>query len=393
MTKKTQIRIAVTATTVGLAAAGAAMAATKLHSSHGSAANAGLGSFISAGASSNAPAVHFGGRGGPHGDDLAAAATYLGLTQAALQTQLQSGKTLAQVANATSGKSEAGLIDALVAAEKAELAQEVKDGHLTQARADQLTAALPARTKQQVESTHPAGGPGHGPGGGRGDDLAAAATYLGITQAALQTQLESGKTLAQIANATSGKSEAGLIDALVAAEKAELAQAVKDGKLTQAQADQLTAGLQARFKQQVESTRPAGGPGPGFGHGHGPGDDLQAAATYLGTTVDALVTQLQSGKTLAQIANATSGKSAAGLVDALVAAEKAELAQAVKDGELTQAQADQLATGLTARATAQVNGTGFPGGHDGPGGHDDHGFGGPAPGSSTQATPSSGTHI
>ena len=55
---------------------------------------------------------------------------------------------------------------------------------------------------------------------------------------------------------------------------------------------------------------------------HGPGDrvrGLDAAATYLGATVDALRTQLQSGKTLAQIANATSGKSAAGLIDALVA--------------------------------------------------------------------------
>ena len=80
---------------------------------------------------------------------------------------------------------------------------------------------------------------GHGPGGpGGGDDLAAAATYLGLSQSDLQTALQSGKTLAQVANATSGKSAAGLIDALVAAEKTELAAAVTAGTLTQAQADQ-----------------------------------------------------------------------------------------------------------------------------------------------------------
>ena len=53
----------------------------------------------------------------------------------------------------------------------------------------------------------------------------------------------------------------------------------------------------------------------------GPGDELATAASYLGTTVAELQTQLQSGKTLAQIANATSGKSADGLVQALVAAD------------------------------------------------------------------------
>jgi hypothetical protein len=58
---------------------------------------------------------------------------------------------------------------------------------------------------------------------------------------------------------------------------------------------------------------------PGFGHhGDRPGG-LEAAASYLGTTADALRAQLQSGKTLAQIADATSGKSAQGLIDALVA--------------------------------------------------------------------------
>jgi hypothetical protein len=131
--------------------------------------------------------------------------------------------------------------------------------------------------------------------------LAAAATYLGTTADALRTQLESGNTLAQIAAATSGKSAAGLIAALVADAKATLgANAPSD--LTQ------------RITDMVNRVHDMHGPGD-----HGRPGGLDAAATYLGTTVDALRTQLRSGKTLAQIADATSGKSAQGLIDALVA--------------------------------------------------------------------------
>ena len=197
-------------------------------------------------------------------------------------------------------------------------------------------------------------GPGHGRGG---DELAAAATYLGTTQAGLVTQLQAGKTLAQIADATSGKSTAGLIDALVAAEKTELDAAVTAGRITQAQEDQIAPTLQARFTDLVNNTRPDHGPGFGHGHGGPGGDDFAAAATYLGLTPAALDAQLQAGKTLAQIADATSGKSAAGLVDALVAHETTELDAALKAGTITQAQHDQIVSGLKARFTALANGT------------------------------------
>ena len=199
-----------------------------------------------------------------------------------------------------------------------------------------------------------AGGPFHG-----GDDLTAAATYLGTTAGDLQSKLSSGQTLAQIADATSGKSASGLIDALVTHEKTELQQAVTDGKLTQTQADQLETNLTDRITALVNHTKPAG-PGPGGHFGIGPfhgGDDLTAAATYLGTTAGDLQSKLSSGQTLAQIADATSGKSASGLIDALVTHEKTELQQAVTDGKLTQTQADQLETNLTDRITALVNHT------------------------------------
>ena len=103
--------------------------------------------------------------------------------------------------------------------------------------------------------------------------LSAAASYLGTTPSALVDQLRSGKTLAQIANQTSGKSADGLIAALVADAKQKLAAAVTAGKLSQTQAGTITANLQQRITDLVNGTRPAT-PGPfhrrfGFGSPHG----------------------------------------------------------------------------------------------------------------------------
>ncbi len=135
---------------------------------------------------------------------------------------------------------------------------------------------------------------------------------------------------------------------------------VTDGTLTQAQADKVATTL---------GTQDAGGRrghGPGMAGAGGPrrGADLDAAAKALGTTTADLRTALQGGKTLAQVA-ADRGVPVATLVTALVDAEKAELAQAVKDGRLTQAQADQRSADLTARVTDRVNGVRPAHEHDG----------------------------
>jgi hypothetical protein len=169
-----------------------------------------------------------------------------------LLTSLRSGKTLAQLADETSGKSAAGLIDALVAAEKNDLAAAVAAGTITQAQSDQIASTLSARVTARVNDTaRDRGGPGHG-----ADELTAAAAYLGVSEAALSTQLQAGKTLAQVADATSGKSAAGLIDALVAAETTELDAAVTAGRITKAMRDRMVPTLMARFTALVNGTRP-----------------------------------------------------------------------------------------------------------------------------------------
>lgn len=98
-------------------------------------------------------------------------------------------------------------------------------------------------------------------GGGPFGELSAAASYLGVSQSSLFQSLRSGKTLAQIADATSGKSESGLVAALVSAETTEIDAAVKAGRISQSQADQLTSNLKTRITSFVE------GKGRGFGRG------------------------------------------------------------------------------------------------------------------------------
>ncbi|MHB8643041.1 MAG: hypothetical protein ACYDA3_09180 [Gaiellaceae bacterium] len=155
-------------------------------------------------------------------------------------------------------------------------------------------------------------------GGGPAEDLAIASTYLGVGVATLQSDLRAGQTLADVAKVTSGKTVDGLIAALVTSEQAEHPGAAA-ARITQ------------RVTDFVNGVRPAGG--PGFGHGRR-GFDLSTAASYLGLTVAQLQTDLQSGQTLAQVANSTSGKSADGLIQALVAAYTTQIT-AVVNGTAT----------------------------------------------------------
>jgi hypothetical protein len=236
-------------------------------------------------------------------------------------------------------------------------------------------AATTAKAKAAAKAKASNANRSHGGGGRGGDELDAAAAYLGLPVAQIRSSLAGGQTLAQIAAATNGKTTAGLIAALVAAERTEIAAKVTAGRITQAQADAIIPTLTATFTAYVNGTggpHGRGGPGGHGGPGGGHSDELDAAATYLGLTAADLITKVQAGQTLAQIAAATPGKNATDLVAALVAAEKVELAAAVTAGRITQAQADAIIPTLTATFTAFVNGTGGPHGAGGPGGHGGH---------------------
>lgn len=94
-------------------------------------------------------------------------------------------------------------------------------------------------------------------------------------------------------------------------------------------------------------------------HDHGPRGrmraHLEAASAALGMTPEDVRTALQGGSSLADLAKAKN-VALQKVVDAIVVDEKAEIAQAVADGKLTQTQADALLAKVVEHVTAIVNG-------------------------------------
>jgi hypothetical protein len=150
--------------------------------------------------------------------------------------------------------------------------------------------------------------------------------------------------------------------AIKGAAGARIDAAVAAGKLTKEQGE--------AAKKRLDSgaplfglAGPRGGGGPGFGHG-GPGGPghlgfgfgIDAAATYLGLSEDALRTQLQSGKSLADVAKAQN-KDVAGLKAAMKAAVTKRLDQAVTDKKLTADEKAKILADIDTRLDDVINGT------------------------------------
>jgi hypothetical protein len=135
-----------------------------------------------------------------------------------------------------------------------------------------------------VNGVRPAGMPEGMAGGmgGRGpspESITAIAKVLNVTEAQLQTEVQSGKSLADIA-AAQNVSVQSVIDAVVTQMKSHIAGEVASGEITQAEADAKLTDVTARAADMVNGVRPAGMPGDkvggmgGHGRGHhGMGDD------------------------------------------------------------------------------------------------------------------------
>ena len=295
---------------------------------------------------------------------------------AATQLDSPSARSAAIVTDAAGqlGVTPAALQNALVKAEENQIDSEVSAGQISQDQGNALKSALESGSLPVI-NTPGLGGGGFrrvGAFGGAGlfTDLTTAASFLGLTVQQIQTDLQNGQTLADIAKAQ-GKTADDLVSALVAAAKTKLDSAVSAGKLTSDQETTILSALQTQITNAVNGTSPtpaAGGlPGFGFGgfggHGFGGGGaffvvgDISAAASFLGLTNQQVLTDLQNGQTLADIAKAQ-GKTADDLVAALVAAEKANLDKAVSNGRLSSDQETQILSNATALITNEVNGTG-----------------------------------
>lgn len=216
-------------------------------------------------------------------------ASMLGITVDDLKARMESGKSFKDIATDLGISEEtlqAKMEEARTAHQaemKAKVQQEVTDGKITQAQADERIANM-EKGPQGEKGNRPEG---RGPGEGRGmkDEtkmLETHASMLGITVDDLKARMESGKSLEDIAAdlGISGETLQAKMEEARATHQAErkaemttkLQQDVTDGKITQAQADQMLANLENPKEH---------GFGEGRGRGFGrmmPGAAMDASA-------------------------------------------------------------------------------------------------------------------
>lgn len=212
----------------------------------------------------------------------------LNMTEADLKTEVESGKSIAEIASAK-GVSLDTIINAIIADETTQLKQAVTDGRFTQAQADTRLANLKLTLPTQLQTKWvgmPQGAAGQGGQRGGpmaglrgGAQMATVAKALGITEDELNTELQAGKSIADVA-AEKDVAINTVVDAVVAEQETALKQAVTDGKLTQAQADQrlalLKTNLPTLFQLKGGMGGGFGGPGKGGQRGNGLGRGSQS---------------------------------------------------------------------------------------------------------------------
>lgn len=202
----------------------------------------------------------------------------------------EASEAIVNDAAAELGVEPSALSDALKQALKNQVDAAVEAGRMT----EEQGKALKAHIESQETPLIFGGRPGFGHRGfGHMMALDGATSYLGLTSEELRAELSSGKTLAEVAKGK-GKSVDGLVAALMDSAQKRIAEAVDAGKLTQAEADEKLAGLEAQITAHVngedkgerfghgEGFRPGLGGGQGFRPGVGPGAPLPAPPVAAG---------------------------------------------------------------------------------------------------------------
>ena len=152
-----------------------------------------------------------------------------------------------------------GFAQAIQKAEKSQLAAAVAAGWLTKKQAAAVQSSVHKVLQNPILKALPAGGLGT-LGSGLSGALKAAESYLGLSDTQIVAGLISGRSLADLASAQ-GKTDTGLVSAVVAAERSQLADAVKAGQITGAQKASIESGLNRSLANLVHAKLPAGGLG------------------------------------------------------------------------------------------------------------------------------------
>ena len=272
-----------------------------------------------------------------------------GLEAREITRQIAEGMTLADIIQSNNGDVQT-VIDQSVSKITAEIKQAVTDGKMTQDRADELLANLKDLVTKGINGDL-------FPNKLDGASVKRASERILIQSVADATklhpveilkQLRDGKTLAEIITANGGNVET-VINAAVSKATAEINKAVKDGRLGQAQADTLIANLQSAYTSAVNGEFPKRAEKAIVAVAV-----LRLAAQQTGLTVQDIVKEIRSGKSLADVLKEHHVDSAAFITSAVDATKK-RLDQAVTKGRITQADADKRLEQFQQRLTEQIN--------------------------------------
>jgi hypothetical protein len=185
-----------------------------------------------------------------------------------------------------------------------------KQGH----RGTRVAFAGSSRSSAAVRAGGISGGAGAG-GSGAGEprgDIGAASAYVGVTKAKLHRELNSGRSLAAVAATTPGHSALGLLESIMRPRVRRLEAQVAAKRLSESEAQVRIKRIRKRLLARLarsEDYKPT----------------AAVAEQYLGLSGAALRSRLHDGHTLAQVADSTPGRSATGLIAAVMAVRVDEL--------------------------------------------------------------------
>ncbi|MBI1882175.1 MAG: hypothetical protein HYR94_28715 [Chloroflexi bacterium] len=211
-----------------------------------------------------------GGRfGGPENSLISVAAEKLGMTTDELMAELQADKSIAEVA-AEKNVAVDTIVDAVITPRSENLKEQVANGQLTQEQADAMVALMKANLNQQINAKGLGQGFGRGMGnmmdgrrGGPENSLMATVTEkLGLTQAELATELQAGKSIADVAK-EKNVSVGDIAAAILAPRADRLNELVADGQLTQAEVDNYLANQRVEVIERLNQSRASQNPAPG----------------------------------------------------------------------------------------------------------------------------------
>ena len=228
------------------------------------------------------PGGRDGGMGNIGGGIIETVAEQLGMERSDLLTELQDGKTVAELAEAQ-GVDLQDIIDAFVDTADERLTEAVANGNMTQEQADTILPQIEEKVTDAVNNGLPLG-KGHGMGRGMYHRAAhglvtIVSEQLEMDKVGVMEALRDGKTIAQLAE-EKGVDTQDIVDAFMVKVEEKLDVAVENGRLTEDEAAEKLEAIEDKVTDKLDDTWPDSRRGEGRrghrggGHGFGPGRDF-----------------------------------------------------------------------------------------------------------------------